>query len=75
MLQKKGTFNRVKFDIVKSNGYGQYDIITRYRGKDMKVHTTDSTLYDWIADDSDKAKQHEALKGCYIMIRQAYNEE
>ena len=66
------TFRKVKFEMKRGNGYGQYFIEAHYRGKDIKVHTTDSEAWDWIDDDRDKKKHQDALRHCYYKIVQAY---
>ena len=50
-MKKEGTFRRVEFTITRS-GYGQYMLEAHYRGKDIKVHVTDSSLWDDIDEDS-----------------------
>ena len=66
------TFRKVKFTMVRGNGYGQYYIVSRYNGVDFKIHTTDSEAWDWIEDDSYPEKHMEALRHCYMAIREAY---
>lgn len=66
------TFRKVNFTMRRGNGYGQYIIEAHYRGKDIKVHTTDSEAWDWINDDSNKEKHQEALRHCYYKIVEAY---
>ena len=51
------TFRKVQLSIVRGNGYGQYIVIGNYKGKEIKVHTTNSECYDWLNDDSNKKKQ------------------
>ncbi|WP_373731234.1 hypothetical protein [Bacteroides heparinolyticus] len=67
------TFRKVKFEMKRGNGYGQYIIEARYRGKEIKAHTTDSEAWDWINDDSNKEKHQEALRHCYNKIVETYN--
>jgi len=52
----------------RSNGYGQYYITAIYKGKQIKVHTTDSEAWDYIDDDSDMEKHNEARRHCYYKI-------
>ena len=66
------TFRKVEFNMIRGNGYGQYYIVTKYKGVDIKVHTTDSEAWDYINDDSNKEKHMEALRHCYMKIKQAY---
>ena len=66
-------FRKVNFEMTRGNGYGQYFIIATYRGKSIKVHTTDSEAWDYINDDSNKEKHKYALRHCYNKIVTAYN--
>ena len=70
-MKKEGTFRRVEFTITRS-GYGQYMLEAHYRGKDIKVHVTDSSLWDDIDEDSD-TKRMESLRGCYRYITSEYD--
>lgn len=71
-MRKKGTFRRVEFTITHLAGYGQYMLEAHYRGKDVKVHITDSSLWDDIDEDVD-TKRMEALRSCYRYIVSEYN--
>ncbi len=66
------TFRKVKLEISRGNGYGQYIISATYRGKNVKAHTTDSECYDWLNDDSNKVLHQEAKKHAYHKIVRAY---
>jgi hypothetical protein len=66
------TFRKVKMSIRHGNGYGQYVISAHYKGKDIEVRTTISTIYDWLNDDSDKHQHQEAKRTAYILIWRAY---
>lgn len=68
------TFRKVEFSMRRGNGYGQYIIEARYRGKDIEAHTTDSEAWDWIGDDSDKEKHNYSRRHCYYKIVEKYNE-
>ncbi len=70
-MRKKGTFRRVEFTITRS-GYGQYMLEAHYRGKDIKVHVTDSSLWDDVDEDVE-SKRMEALRGCYRYITSEYD--
>ena len=61
-------FRKVELEIGRGNGYGQYIIYAKYRGKDIKAHTTDSEAFDWLNDDSNKEKHLQAKKHCYYKI-------
>lgn len=65
-------FRKVALGIAKGNGYGQYQIIANYKGRHIKVHTTNSECYDWLDDDSNKEKHREAKRYAYLKIRNAY---
>lgn len=67
------TFRKVKFEMIRGNGYGQYYILATYKGKTIKAHTTDSEAWDYINDDSNKEKHRDALRHCYSKIVEAYN--
>lgn len=66
------TFRKVKLEITRGSGYGQYIISATYRGKQVKAHTTDSECYDWLNDDSNKELHQEAKKHAYHKIVSAY---
>jgi len=66
------TFRKVKLEIRRGSGYGQYIITATYRGKQVKAHTTDSECYDWLNDDSNKELHQEAKKHAYHKIVTAY---
>ena len=72
IIMKKGTYRNVIF-FIEMISYGYYVISSDYKGKRVKVETHDSTLYDWVDDDSNKEKHQDALCGCYELIRQEYN--
>ncbi|MEG2163081.1 MAG: hypothetical protein RRY55_01175 [Bacteroidales bacterium] len=65
-------FNRVEFSMRHSNTRGLYWIEATYRGRDIKVLTNDSEVFDWYDDNSDKAKHQEALRHCYNNIKRQY---
>lgn len=66
------TFRKINLEIEKASGYGQYYITALYRGKEIKVHTTDSECYDWLNDDSNKKKHLEAKRHAYYKVVEAY---
>ena len=66
------TFKKVELSISKASGYGQYYITAKYKGKELKVHTTNSECYDWLNDDSNKEKHQEAKRYAYGVIINAY---
>lgn len=70
---KKGTFYRVAFTMERAGYYGHYVINANYRGKEIRVITTNSEAWDWLDDDSDKEKHQAARRACYFEIKKAYN--
>lgn len=70
-MAKTGVFENVEFEMIQGDGYYYY-IIARYRGKDIKVRTSDSKVWDYIDDDSDEEKHHYARRYCYNKIVEAY---
>jgi hypothetical protein len=56
----------------RTNSYGRYTIAAKYKGMDIITITTDSEAFDYYNDDSNKAKQREALRHCYNKIVEAY---
>lgn len=66
------TFRKVKLEISRANGYGQYYITAFYKNKNVKVHTTNSECFDWLNDDSNKEKHQEAKRYAYNSIVNAY---
>jgi len=62
------TFRKVKMSIRHGNAYGHYVISAHYKGKDIEVRTTDSTIYDFLNDDSDKHQHQEAKRTAYMLI-------
>ncbi len=70
---KYGTFRKVNFTIELTHMYGHYMIRAMYRGKEIKVMTTDSEAYDFLNDDSDKEKHQDARRHCYNKITDEYD--
>jgi hypothetical protein len=69
------SFRKVKFEMERLSGYGQYLIKGTYKGKEVKVRTTDSEAWDWLKDESNPEKHVDAKRHCYKKIVQAYNEQ
>lgn len=67
------TFRKIELKIQRANGYGQYHITATYKGKLIKVHTTNSECFDWLNDDSNPAKHKEAKRYAYNAVVNAYN--
>ena len=68
-------FRKVRLKIARGNGYGQYIVSAIYKGKQVSAHTTDSETFDWLNDDSDKAKHQEAKRYAYSLIVNAFNNQ
>lgn len=68
------TYRKLELQISRGNGYGQYIVSSKYRGKDIKAHTTNSECYDWLNDDTNKAKHLEAKTYAYRLITRTYHE-
>lgn len=66
------TFRKVNLEISRSNSYGHYIIAATYRGKEVKVRTTNSECFDWLNDDSNKKKHQEAKRYAYNAVVRAY---
>lgn len=66
-------FRKVEFYMSRGNGYGQYLIHAKYKGKDLVIPTTDSEAWDYINDDSNKEKHMNAKRHCYYKIVNHYN--
>lgn len=66
------TFRKVELNITRANGYGQYYIIANYKGKEIKVHTTNSKCFDWLNDHNNKEMHQEAKKYAYRAVVNAY---
>lgn len=69
------TFRKVNLEITKTSGYGQYIVSATYRGKDIKVHTTDSEIFDWLDDDGNKEKHQNAKRAAYGLVVRAYENQ
>ena len=67
-------FRKVEFNMSRGNGYGQYLIHAKYKGKDVVAHTTDSEAWDYLNDDSNREKHNDAKRHCYYKIVNAYND-
>ena len=66
------TFRKVRLEIARVNGYGQYIVIAQYKCKLIHAHTTDSEIFDWLNDDSDIKMHQEAKRNAYSLIVNAY---
>lgn len=68
-------FRKVELNISRAGGYGQYYLYANYKGKQIKVHTTNSECFDWLNDNSNKKKHLEAKRYAYRTIVNAYKYE
>lgn len=66
------TFRKVQLTISPTTGYGQYIVSAAYRGSNVAARTTDSEIFDWLNDDSNKEKHLDAKRAAYLLIRNAY---
>lgn len=72
---KKGSFNKIKFTIEPYNRvpYGHYLIKSSYKGNNVSIVVTNSSLYDYIDDETNIRKQREVRKQIYTMIKNEAN--
>lgn len=66
------TFRKVELSVSRASGYGQYVVSARYCGKQINAHTTDSEIFDWLNDNSNKEKHQQAKRAAYLLIRNTY---
>ncbi len=71
-MKKEGRYRKVHFIMQRGNGYGLYNIVANYKGKDIITITHDSEAWDYLDDDVNKEKQLEARKHCYYKIVSMY---
>jgi hypothetical protein len=72
IFKKEGSFKKVNFSVFKTGGYGQYVIIARYKGKDLKIHHDCSLNYD-NCDSENAGERAEARKSIYCAIKNHYD--
>lgn len=65
------TFRKVPLDIQKTNQYGHYLLTSTYKNKEIKVLTTDSEMYDWLNDTTDKERNLNARRKAYNLVVKA----
>lgn len=72
---KKGSFNKIKFTIEPYNRvpYGHYLIKSYYKGNNISIVVTNSSLYDYIDDETNIRKQRDSRKQIYTMIKNEAN--
>ncbi len=66
-------YRKVDIQICRKSGYGHYQINAMYKGKEIKVTTTNSECFDWLNDDSNKEKHKEAKQYAYSRIVEEFN--
>jgi hypothetical protein len=65
-------FRKIEMSIRHGSGYGHYILSAKYKGKNIEVVTTDSMIYDYLNDDSDKKRHQEAKRSAYLYIWRAH---
>ena len=58
---------------VTIRSYGHYEVISTYRKKYCSFVTTDSELYDYCDDDTNKRRMYMYQRRCANEIRYTYN--
>lgn len=59
-------------DVRKGKGYGQYIVTADVNGMEVKAHTTDSEIYDWLHDDMNEEKHEQAKESARMLVEVAY---
>lgn len=74
-MVKKASFNKIKFTIEPYNRipYGHYLIKSSYKGNNVSIVVTNSSLYDYVDGGSNIKKQRESRKQIYTMIKKEAN--
>jgi hypothetical protein len=66
-------FKQTNFNVVLGDKENEYYIVTNYKGVDINYLITDNNTLKYVNDNSNKAKQGEALRYCYNIIRKEYD--
>lgn len=66
-------FRKLDISISRASGYGHYILQCNYKGKYVKVGTTNSECYDWLEDSSVKEMNTETKRYAYRAIVRAYD--
>ena len=61
------SFRKVQMEMERASGYGHYFVLASYKGKDVKVLTTDSELWDSFKN-PDCKHHRDALRQAYNLI-------
>jgi hypothetical protein len=64
-------FRKVELKVTRGSGYGQYIVTGIFANDVITAKTTDSEIFDWLDDDSNKEKHQEAKKAAYSLIKRA----
>lgn len=65
-------YKKVKIEMTRGIGYGQYRVKAKYKNVNIHVHSTDSQTWDYFDDESNRTKHQQALKSCYQLIVSMY---
>lgn len=68
------TFRKVNLSVFRANGYGQYIVRATYYGKEIIARTTNSEIFEWLNDASNKAKHIDAKRSAYMLIRNTHEQ-
>jgi len=71
-MTKNHTFRKVSIWMERASGYGHYFVRAFYRGKAIKVLTTDSELWDSFTD-PECPNHHDAKRSAYNLIVSNYD--
>jgi hypothetical protein len=63
------TFRKVELKVKRGNGYGQYIVTGIFANYLITAKTTDSEIFDWLNDDSNKEKHNRAKRAAYSLIK------
>lgn len=66
-------FNKVEISIERAHGYNSYYLTAHYKGKNIKVHTNDSLMFDYFNDYDNKQKHLDAKRKAYFLIKNKYD--
>lgn len=69
------TYKGREINVSRGNSYGHYKITSKFYGREITCTTTDSEMYDWINDNSNRSKHSWAKKAAYIAIQRAAESE
>lgn len=64
---KRATYKDIDFTMTKT-GYGQYTLSAVVEGRTIKLHSTDSEMYDYLDDEEDEIKHNDALEAAWRAV-------